>query len=114
MTEERNRAHLLQIIELAEHLARRLDGVSRDQFVADRDEVDLTAYRLAAIGEATQKLTATLRDRHPQIPWQAIYGMRNIIAHEYGAVVPIRVWNVIGDQLDALETACRTELARTD
>ena len=106
----RDAARLELVLELIDHIERRLKGLTLARFAQDRDEVDLTAYRLAAIGEATNRLSAALRQRHPHIPWDAIYGMRNIIAHEYGAVIPERVWNVIGEPLDALATVCRQEL----
>ena len=106
----RDRANLELVLELIAHITRRLDDMTLERFVADRDEVDLTAYRLAAIGEATRKLSPDLKDRHPETPWAAIYGMRNIVAHEYGAVIPARVWNVTTDHLDALVAVCRAEL----
>ncbi len=103
--------HLEQILELIAHIDRRLSGLDRSRFAKDRDEVDLTAYRLAAIGEATRKLSPELKARQPQIPWNAIYGMRNIVAHDYGAVIPDRIWNVTDGQLDDLERVCVAELA---
>jgi uncharacterized protein with HEPN domain len=106
----RDAARLELILELIDHIERRLEEMTLPRFEQDRDEIDLTAYRLAAIGEATSRLSDGLKQRHPHIPWDAIYGMRNIIAHEYGAVIPERVWNVIGEPLDALATACRLEL----
>ena len=108
----RDEAHLELVLELILHIERRLDDMPFDRFIVDRDEVDLTAYRLAAIGEATNRLSPALKSRHPEIPWAAIYGMRNIIAHEYGAVIPSRVWNVTTDHLDALAAVCRDELKR--
>ena len=39
-----------------------------------------------------------------------MYAMRNIIAHDYGAVVPELVWAVPGEKLDALRAACIAEL----
>ncbi len=106
----RDAARLELILELIDHIERRLKEMTLARFAQDRDEVDLTAYRLAAIGEATSRLSSGLKRRHPHIPWDAIYGMRNIIAHEYGAVIPERVWNVIGEPLDALAAVCRLEL----
>jgi uncharacterized protein with HEPN domain len=103
-------AHLEQILELIAHISRRLDGLDQERFRHDRDEVDLTAYRLAAIGEATQKLSKALKERHPTIPWSAIYAMRNIIAHDYGSVLPDRVWNVTEGQLEELAEICAREL----
>lgn len=38
---------------------------------------------LQIIGEASRVLSATLRDRHPEVPWSNIIGMRNILAHNY-------------------------------
>lgn len=87
--EARDRAHLEQIVELADLIARRLEGLTSERFGADRDEVDLTAYRLSAFGEATRKLSDQLKSRHPSIPWPAIYAMRNIIGHDYGRLIPI-------------------------
>lgn len=103
--------YLTQIVELIDHIERRLSTLDEAQFVASRDEIDLAAFRLAAIGEATHKLSPALRARHPTIPWAAMYAMRNIIAHDYGAVVPELVWAVPGKKLTALRSMCVLELA---
>lgn len=63
-----DRRHLTQIIELIDHIERRLSTFNEAQFVADRDEIDLAAFRLAAIGEATHKLSSDVRARYPDIP----------------------------------------------
>ncbi len=108
--EPRDAVRLELIQELIGHIDRRMTGITLASFAADRDEVDLTAYRLAAIGEATNKLSGALKARHPHIPWDAIYGMRNIVSHDYGGVVPERVWNVTGAPLESLAEVCRREL----
>ena len=38
------------------------------------------------IGEAARRVSRNLREKHPQIPWKEIIGLRNILAHEYGRV----------------------------
>lgn len=108
--EENDRAHLEQIVELIDHIERRLGPLDRDTFVKDRDEVDLTAFRLAAIGEASRKLSSALKARHPAVAWSAMYAMRNIITHDYGAILPERVWEVPGESLALLRQVCSTEL----
>ena len=103
---------LALILELVSDIERRLDEMDFHAFSRDKDEIDLTAYRLSAIGETTKKLSSDIKDRHPHIPWRAMYGMRNVISHEYGTVIPRRVWDTARDELHALTAVCRAELER--
>jgi len=43
-------------------------------------------YQIVIIGEAVRVLPLEFRQQHPEIPWFAIIGMRNILVHEYFAV----------------------------
>jgi uncharacterized protein with HEPN domain len=106
--------HLETIIEMIGHIQRRLDGMSLKDFEASRDELDLTAYRLSVIGETANKLSETLRSRHPSIPWRAIYVMRNVISHEYRGLIPKRVWDTALNELEPIAVVCRAELAALD
>jgi uncharacterized protein with HEPN domain len=47
-----------------------------------RDQ-DAIIRRFTVIGEATKRLSAELRDRHPDIPWRKMAGLRDIVVHEY-------------------------------
>ena len=40
---------------------------------------------------------------HPEIPWAALYAMRNRVAHGYWSVDTAVVWQVIERDLPALE-----------
>ncbi len=104
--------HLEQILDLITAIERRSSSIDRERFEADRDESDLAAFRLSHIGEISRKLSADLRSRHPNIDWRSIYGMRNIIAHDYGAILPRLLWNVIVKDLAALSETCSAELER--
>ena len=105
----RDAAHLAPILELAGLIEERLDDMSCETFLADRHEIDLAAYRLAMIGETANKLSAALKPHHPQIEWAAIYGMRNIIAHDYGRVDGRRLWGAVAESLPLLVAVCRAE-----
>ena len=98
------------ILQMIAHLRRRLERLSLRAFVGDVDEIDLTSFRLAVIGELTSKLDPRLKARHPQIDWPAIYAMRNIIVHDYGAIEPERIWTAYTNHVDALALICRIEL----
>ena len=64
--------------------------------------------RLQVIGEHVGRL---LKDdgkplaKYTEIPWHAIYGMRNIISHEYANIDEEIVVSVINDDLPKLKTA---------
>lgn len=62
--------------------------------------------RLQVIGEHVGKLLkdeAKPLDGYPEIPWLAIYDMRNLISHEYGNIDETIVVSVIKNDLPQLQ-----------
>ena len=49
---------------------------------------------------------------HPDIPWRAIVGTRDRIVHEYFRTNARRIWDVVVDDVDALEDALRGPVNR--
>jgi len=64
--------------------------------------------RLQVIGEHVGKLLGDnqkpLAD-YPQIPWNAIYSMRNIISHEYANIDEDVIVSTINDDIASLKSA---------
>lgn len=64
--------------------------------------------RFQVIGENIGKLLKNEEkplDAFPGIPWDAIYGMRNIISHEYASIDEDIIVSVINDDLPPLKKA---------
>ena len=62
--------------------------------------------RLQVIGEHVGKLLKEQSkplEEYTEIPWLAIYGMRNVISHEYGNIDETIVVSVINDDLPKLK-----------
>jgi uncharacterized protein with HEPN domain len=97
----------LELIDLIEDS---LTGVDEASFLASRDKVDLAAFRLFQIGEFTNKLSQGPKQRHPEIAWPSIYGLRNLIAHHYDKTNPAALWTIATNSLGALRTVCQQEL----
>lgn len=115
MSPEQRDGNLLDIIvELIEHLDRRLEDIFKEDFLDSRDEVDLSAFRLASIGEMSHKLSDALKARHPSIDWGRAYRMRNIISHDYEGIDAEIVWVTATTKLDALKEVCVVELKQLD
>lgn len=103
---------LRDILEAVGHIRSVMAGVTPPEFEADWQKRWLVERGLQIISEASRRLGADLKARHPQIPWPDIAGIGNILRHEYERVDPGILWRIIEDDLAPLESACREELAR--
>lgn len=89
---ERDQLYLRLIADAIADIQRRVALTDVDQFLKDRDEQALTAFRLLIIGENANKLSDGLRSRHPDLPWQRMVAFRSIMAHEYHRADASLVW----------------------
>ena len=63
--------------EAAERITGYVTGMSQAQFVADRRTADAVARNLEILGEAANRLPADFTQRHPDVPWPKIVGLRH-------------------------------------
>jgi uncharacterized protein with HEPN domain len=103
---ERDRLTQQDILEFCAQAARL---VARGRDAYDSDEM----LRLAAealihrIGEAAGRLSQAFQEQHVDVPWRAIRGMRNVIAHDYGRVDHAIVWNTLRYDLPHVASSAR-------
>jgi hypothetical protein len=64
-------------------------------------------YSLAIISEAVRGILPELEFAHPEIPWDDVRGMRNIVIHEYFQVNLSIIWQTIQEDLVSLESSLR-------
>ncbi len=77
-------------------------GLDEDIFRRDSKTYDSVIHNLFIIGEAAGKIPAEIRERHTEIDWRAIIGMRNVIAHGYFSIDPDIVWKTVREDIPAL------------
>lgn len=93
-------------IELIQEWSR--DVVSADDFMLSPSKYmafNACVMRLQVIGEHVGKLLKVEDNplgNYPEIPWQAIYGMRNMISHEYANIDEVIVYDTIKNGLPSL------------
>lgn len=68
------------------------------------------ALCLMQIGELTNKLSQEFKVDHSEIPWRAICGMRNVVAHEYGKIDVETVWETAESGTKELKEFCQREM----
>ncbi|BCX19171.1 MAG: DUF86 domain-containing protein [Geminicoccaceae bacterium] len=93
---------LEDILESAQLVLDRTDGMSADSFRRDRRTVDAVLRNLEIIGEAVKHVPADLRDREPEIPWRQISGLRHVLAHAYFEVDLDLIWDIVTRHLRPL------------
>ncbi len=78
---------------------------NRGRRVFENDELIQTwiVHYLQIIGEAASKISDGFQDKHPEIPWSKIIGMRNILVHDYFGIDTDIVWQVVEKDLSALD-----------
>ena len=86
---------------------------SYEDYLNDQDLQDATTYRLSMLGEISGKLPDDVKERHPDIPWNKIRGLRNVASHDYFSIVPDMVWEGTRS-LEPIKQMIREELARIE
>ena len=69
--------------------------------------------QIQVIGEHVGKLIVDKQkplDKYPQIPWNAIYGTRNFISHEYSNIDEDIIVSIINDDLPPLKSVIESLL----
>ena len=87
-------------------------GLDLMAFSAKPVVVRSVLYSIAVIGEAAKNISPAFKAAHPDIPWRAIAGIRDRIVHEYFRTNTRRIWDVVVDDIDALEDALRNPMDR--
>ena len=75
--------YLGHIADACSQIEEYIAGCDKEAFLEDRKTQDAVARQLEVVGEASRQISTAFKESHPEIPWHAIIGMRNRIAHDY-------------------------------
>ena len=100
--DERDLAYLWDMLDAAQRIVRLTAGMEYAAFVDDERTYLAVERLLESIGEAARYVSPSLQQRHSEIPWQGIIGMRNVLAHQYGVVDQRKVWHAAKDGIAKL------------
>jgi uncharacterized protein with HEPN domain len=65
------------------------------------------SYELVLIGEAAKNVPLEVQSTAPDVPWQDMGDMRNVVAHEYFGVDLAIVWQTATRDVPKLTTPLR-------
>ena len=99
--------YLQDMIHFAEKAVSYTEGKTQAEFVARDITYDATLRNLQLIGEAATHIPIAVRQAHPEVPWRAIIGARNRLAHGYLSMNDDLIWSMIQDGIPKLLPALK-------
>ncbi|MFP4395213.1 MAG: DUF86 domain-containing protein [Anaerolineales bacterium] len=90
------------ILESIRRIQRYTSGLTFGSFKADQKTIDAVIRNLEIVGEAARHVPDEITDRHNQLPWEEMRGMRNVLIHEYFGVSIGILWHTITHNLPPL------------
>lgn len=96
---------LEDISEAIEIVEGYLEGYDFERFTNERKTVDAVTRRLEVIGEAVKHLPESMTEQYPEVPWRAIAGFRDVIAHSYFRAEDSIIWDASTEGFKALKPA---------
>jgi uncharacterized protein with HEPN domain len=103
-------AHILQAIERINTYTDDLDEVG---FLENKMVQDAVIRNIEIIGEAARNIEKHHPDfasKHPDVPWEDMYWMRNRLSHGYFSVDLDVIWNTIQRDIPELEQKTKDAL----
>lgn len=94
-----------QMNEAAADACRYVDGLDFAAFESDKRTQQAVVLNLLLIGEVASRVAESAPDfiaAHPEIPWAAMRGMRNRIAHGYFELDIEVVWDTVRNAVPEL------------
>ncbi len=93
---------LLDMLLASREIQGHLGGKAQADFHSERLLVLAVQQLLTIVGEAASQVSPEFRSAHPDIPWRAMIGQRNILIHAYAKVDLDKVWDSAREGVPAL------------
>ena len=95
---------LLEDVSLSiEKIERYINSLTMDNFKIDDKTVDAVVRNLEIIGEAVRQIPSAFKEKHSNVPWNQIAGLRNRIVHDYFGLDLEMIWHIVTSDLPELK-----------
>ena len=100
-------AYVGHMLDMSQKALDFVSGLNRTDYDQDEPLRLALTHIIQILGEAARQVSSEFRERHPQIPWHEIIGMRHRIVHDYLNADEDIVWEVVRQDLPALVESLR-------
>lgn len=94
MSKKLQRLFVIDILNAIADIEEFCKDQSFEQFSADKKTQAAVIQKLTVIGEASNRISKELRDKHPEVEWNRIIRSRHILVHEYDMINLEVIWRV--------------------
>lgn len=78
--------YVQKILKDLNFMVTQMKDVTVDELNSNEVLLDSMLFRMIQISENSKKLSDDYKQKHASVPWNAVYGFRNRIVHDYGNV----------------------------
>ena len=98
----RDEAILMDIAKAARLVTQFKQAMDKAAFENDLKTQSAILHQLLVLGEAVKRLSEGFRSQHPEIPWRAYAGLRDVLIHQYDEVDLNLVWKAADSDIPDL------------
>ncbi|GAB3934098.1 HepT-like ribonuclease domain-containing protein [Larkinella terrae] len=102
MSKRSSHALLNDMLDAIQAIREYTEGMSFDDFLANRMACDAVIRNVQVIGEAANRVPKPFRDQHDGIEWMRIIRSRHILVHDYFGIDYEIIWKIITVHLPIL------------
>src|SRR5256885_10195179 len=92
---------LTDIVEAIERIHGVLENISLEAFETDWQRQWLVERGIEIISEASRHLTGNMKASHPEIPWQKVAAIGNVLRPNYENIAAPVIWKLAHADLPA-------------
>lgn len=102
MPQFEDKIRLQHILDEANEAQEFVKDISFNELKNDSKTVHALLRSIEIIGEAASKISKEYKEKHQEIPWGRIIGMRNHLIHVYFDIDYETVWNTVQNDIPKL------------
>lgn len=100
---ERDISSLSDMLRAIDRIQEFTANLTEERYLENALVQSAVERQLGILGEAAARISEDFRQRHPEIVWRKIVGLRNILAHRYDEIRQETVWMTVITELEPLK-----------